>query len=44
MLAPGFLAGRGLTLLPAGVVEPVVIGLAMAGLALMAWRWGRRRP
>jgi len=43
MLAPGVLAARGLTLLPAGMVEPVIISLAIIGLAVMAWRWGRRR-
>jgi membrane protein DedA with SNARE-associated domain len=44
MLAPGFLAARGLTLLPPGLVEPIFIGLAAIGLAFMIWRWGRRRP
>lgn len=43
MLAPGFLAARGLTLLPPGMVEPLLIGLAIAGFAFMAWRWGRRQ-
>ncbi|MDP1641830.1 MAG: DedA family protein [Phenylobacterium sp.] len=43
MLAPGYLAARGLTLLPPGVVEPLLIALAVIGFAVMAWRWGRRR-
>jgi membrane protein DedA with SNARE-associated domain len=42
MLAPGFLAAKGLTLLPAGVVEPALIALAIGGLAILAWRWRRR--
>ena len=43
MLAPGFLAARGLTLLPAHVIEPTLIILAVAALAIIAWRLGRRR-
>ncbi len=41
MLAPGYLAGRGLSLLPHGLVEPVLGGLALAVIALLAWRWWR---
>ena len=42
MLAPGFLAARGLTLLPAGMLEPTVTALAVGGLAVLVWRWRRR--
>ena len=43
MLAPGYLAARGLTLLPSGVLEPTLIAAAFLLLAIAAWRWGRRR-
>ena len=43
MLAPGYLAARGLTLLPSGVLEPTLIAAAFLILAIAAWRWGRRR-
>lgn len=43
MLAPGFLAAKGLTLLPPGVLEPTLIVIALAVLAGLAWRWRRRR-
>lgn len=42
MLAPGYLAARGVAALPAGWLEPVMIAVAVGVLALMAWRWGRR--
>ena len=42
MLAPGFLAAQGLTLLPAGMLEPTVTALAVGGLAVLVWRWRRR--
>jgi membrane protein DedA with SNARE-associated domain len=43
MLAPGYLAARGLTLLPAGVVEPTLIAAGLLILAVLAWRRWRRR-
>lgn len=43
MLAPGYLAARGMTLLPSGVLEPTLIAAAFLLLAIAAWRWGRRR-
>jgi membrane protein DedA with SNARE-associated domain len=42
MLAPGYLAARGVAALPTGWLEPVMIAVAVGVLALMAWRWGRR--
>jgi len=41
MLAPGYLAGRGLSLLPPGLLEPLLAGLALAVIAVLAWRWWR---
>lgn len=42
MLAPGYLAARGMAALPAGWLEPLMIAVAVGVLAFMIWRRGRR--
>ncbi|MDP1616469.1 DedA family protein [Phenylobacterium sp.] len=43
MLAPGYLAAQGLSLLPEGMLEPVLAGLAIAAMGLLFWKWRKRR-
>ncbi|WP_300578153.1 DedA family protein [Phenylobacterium sp.] len=43
MLAPGYLAAQGLSLLPEGLLEPALAGLALAAMGLLVWKW-RRGP
>ena len=42
MLAPGYLAARGMAALHAGWLEPLMIAVAVGVLAFMIWRRGRR--
>lgn len=44
MLAPGYLAAQGLSLLPEGLLEPALAGLALTVIGLMVWKWRRGRP
>jgi hypothetical protein len=39
MLAPGYLTAQGLGLLPEGMLEPVLMGLALAAIGLLVWKW-----
>ena len=43
MLAPGYLAAQGFSLLPEGLLEPALAGLAMAAIGLLVWKWRRGR-
>ncbi|MEH6676453.1 DedA family protein [Phenylobacterium sp.] len=39
MLAPGYLAAQGLSLLPEGLLRPALAGLAVMAFALLVWKW-----
>ncbi|MDO8410741.1 MAG: DedA family protein [Phenylobacterium sp.] len=43
MLAPGYLTAQGLGLLPDGMLEPALAGLAAVAILLLVWKWRRGR-